>query len=98
MLALLQSFTAVLDEFGVSNGRAKRAALCAGEGLLIAGPILKDFSPIASTEIINAIQSYNDTMASQKWLVAPLSTIHSDSVSHENSIEVCVLLLCRTCL
>ena len=35
MIALLQSFTAVLDEFGVSHGRAKRAALCAGEGLMI---------------------------------------------------------------
>lgn len=33
--ALLQSFTAVLDEFGVSHGRAKRAALCAAEGLMI---------------------------------------------------------------
>jgi hypothetical protein len=32
---LLQSFTAVLDEFGVSHGRAKRAALCAAEGLMI---------------------------------------------------------------
>jgi hypothetical protein len=33
--SLLQSFTAVLDEFGVSHGRAKRAALCAAEGLMI---------------------------------------------------------------
>lgn len=37
MLALLQSFTAVLDEFGVSNGRAKRACMCAGEGMMIVG-------------------------------------------------------------
>lgn len=35
MLALLQSFTAVLDEFGVSHGRAKKAAVCAAEGLMI---------------------------------------------------------------
>lgn len=35
MIALLQSFTAVLDEFGVSHGRAKRAAICAAEGLMI---------------------------------------------------------------
>ena len=35
LVSLLQSFTAVLDEFGVSHGRAKRAALCAGEGLII---------------------------------------------------------------
>lgn len=35
MIALLQSFTAVLEEFGVSHGRAKRAAICAGEGLMM---------------------------------------------------------------
>lgn len=35
MVALLQSFSAVLDEFGVSHGRAKLAALCAAEGLMI---------------------------------------------------------------
>lgn len=35
MIALLQSFVAVLDEFGVSHGRAKKAALSAGEGLII---------------------------------------------------------------
>jgi hypothetical protein len=35
MIDLLQSFTAVLDEFGVSHGRAKRAAICAAEGLMI---------------------------------------------------------------
>lgn len=35
MSALLQSFATVLDEFGVSYGRGKNAALCATEGLLI---------------------------------------------------------------
>lgn len=35
MISLLLSFTTVLDEFGVSQGRAKRAALCAVEGLLM---------------------------------------------------------------
>jgi nuclear cap-binding protein subunit 1 len=35
MFLLLQSFTAVLDEFGVSHGRGKKAALCAAEGLMI---------------------------------------------------------------
>lgn len=34
MLTLLQSFIAVLEEFGVSHGRAQNAALCAAEGLL----------------------------------------------------------------
>jgi nuclear cap-binding protein subunit 1 len=35
LISLLQSFTTVLDEFGVSYGRAKKAALCAAEGLMI---------------------------------------------------------------
>jgi hypothetical protein len=39
MIALLQSFTVVLDEFGVSHGRAKRAAICAAEGLMIVGVV-----------------------------------------------------------
>jgi len=34
LLALLQSFATVLDEPGVSYGRALKAGLCVGEGLL----------------------------------------------------------------
>jgi len=41
MAALLQSFAAVLDEFGVSYGRGKNAALCAAEGLMIVCFLLK---------------------------------------------------------
>ena len=44
MISLLQSFTAVLDEFGVSYGRAKRAALCAGEGLIIVCTLIPTLS------------------------------------------------------
>jgi nuclear cap-binding protein subunit 1 len=40
MFALLQSFTAVLEEFGVSHGRAKKAAVCAAEGLMIVRELL----------------------------------------------------------
>ncbi|EAU80570.1 cap binding protein 80-PB [Coprinopsis cinerea okayama7 len=93
MLALLQSFTAVLDEFGVSNGRAKRAALCAGEGLLIGGPALKAHSAISSTEIINSIQQYNDTLSSEKWLVSPTFTQSVESPPLEGSIEFLDMLL-----
>jgi nuclear cap-binding protein subunit 1 len=45
MVSLLQSFTAVLDEFGVSLSRAKRAALCAGEGLIIVCPSISPHYP-----------------------------------------------------
>lgn len=37
MLSLLQSFAAVLDEPGVSYGRALNAGLCVGEGLMRVG-------------------------------------------------------------
>ena len=53
MIALLQSFTAVLDEFGVSHGRAKRAAICAAEGLMIVG--------------VNAYQIETDSNRSTGW-------------------------------
>ncbi|KAF7301293.1 hypothetical protein MIND_00694300 [Mycena indigotica] len=79
MLTLLQSFTAVLEEFGVSLGRAKQAAVCAAEGLMIGGPILKVDSPIQVQEIISAIQAYNDTTASAKWIVGPLNRVYTDS-------------------
>lgn len=43
MVSLLQSFTTVLDEFGVSYGRAKKAALCAAEGLMIVRTLCDGF-------------------------------------------------------
>ncbi|KAF5337350.1 hypothetical protein D9611_002854 [Ephemerocybe angulata] len=63
-VALLRSFTAVLDEFGVSNGRAKRACLCAGEGW----PILKSILDV-SRRIITAIQAYIDSTAPKNGLL-----------------------------
>ncbi|TFK43083.1 MIF4G like-domain-containing protein [Crucibulum laeve] len=93
MTALLQSFTAVLDEFGVSHGRAKRAALCAGEGLIIGGPTLKSHSSASADEIIAAIQAYNDTTATQQWLVSPTTKMSSTTVSNENAHELLDTLL-----
>ncbi|KAF5322475.1 hypothetical protein D9619_001169 [Psilocybe cf. subviscida] len=93
MLALLRSFTAVLDEFGVSHGRAKQAALCAGEGLNIAGPALKVHSAAGVEEIISAIQAYADTATHQKWLVNPATRISSQAIPSENAIELLELLL-----
>lgn len=46
MFELLRSFTAVLDEFGVSHGRAKKAALCAAEGLMMVGHKLLSFKQV----------------------------------------------------
>ncbi|KAJ7179608.1 MIF4G like-domain-containing protein [Mycena filopes] len=89
MFALLQSFTAVLEEFGVSHGRAKKAAVCAAEGLMIVrGPILKPSSREHVQEIINAIQAYNDTVTSPKWLIGPILKMYSDEVASSTADEL----------
>lgn len=49
MSALLQSFAAVLDEFGVSYGRGRNAALCAIEGLIIVRHFLWNMTSISVT-------------------------------------------------
>ncbi|KAF8239499.1 hypothetical protein L208DRAFT_54676 [Tricholoma matsutake] len=92
MIALLQSFTAVLDEFGVSHGRAKRAAVCAAEGLMIGGPILKQVSATSVEEIINAIQAFSETTTSSKWLVQPTIRLSSEAPA-ENTDELLDTLL-----
>ncbi|KAF9268370.1 hypothetical protein L218DRAFT_977625 [Marasmius fiardii PR-910] len=86
--ALLQSFTAVLDEFGVSHGRAKRAALCAAEGLMIAGASIKAQDETSVSDIISAIQTFIDTTGNLKWLVQPTLKLHSTTVDAEGADEV----------
>ncbi|KAF7331795.1 hypothetical protein MKEN_00059500 [Mycena kentingensis (nom. inval.)] len=93
MVALLQSFTAVLEEFGVSHGRAKKAAVCAAEGLMISGRVLKVDSPRQVQEIISAIHAYNDTTASAKWLVRPANQMYSDSAPCTNADELLDIVL-----
>ncbi|KAF5357711.1 hypothetical protein D9758_007514 [Tetrapyrgos nigripes] len=85
---LLQAFTAVLDEFGVSHGRAKRAALCAAEGLMIGGTSLKAISSSSPSEIINAIQTYIETTNNAKWIVQPTLRLDSTSVEAELADEL----------
>ncbi|KAJ7163814.1 MIF4G like-domain-containing protein [Mycena crocata] len=88
MFGLLQSFTAVLEEFGVSHGRAKKAAVCAAEGLMIGGSILKLGSAEHVQEVINAIQAYNDAASTPKWLIGPVLNMYSDEVSISNADEL----------
>ncbi|KIY69445.1 cap binding protein 80-PB [Cylindrobasidium torrendii FP15055 ss-10] len=91
---LLQSFTAVLDEFGVSLGRAKKAALCAGEGLLIAGSVLP---PSAVSTIIGSIDAYSESTAHARYL-ANTSTSLSSATVEETADELIDALLaaCRS--
>lgn len=88
MLSLLQSFTSVLEEFGVSHNRAKNAALCAAEGLLIAGPSLKTHSPAEVTAVVSAIETYIDASSSNNFLVCPIVHLHERSGAVEGADEV----------
>ncbi|KAL0575354.1 Nuclear cap-binding protein subunit 1 [Marasmius crinis-equi] len=85
---LLQSFTAVFDEFGVSHGRAKRAALCAAEGLMIAGATIRAKTPASVSEVITAIQTYIESTANAKWLVQPTLKVHLLTVETDSADEL----------
>ncbi|PBK65728.1 hypothetical protein ARMSODRAFT_940305 [Armillaria solidipes] len=93
LVGLLQSLTAVLDEFGVSHGRAKRAALCAAEGLMIAGSVIKTNHASNATDIVNAIVAFNETTTSAKWIVHPMMSLPSTSVTTDNADELLDILL-----
>ncbi|KAL1742855.1 MIF4G like-domain-containing protein [Schizophyllum fasciatum] len=71
---LLKSFSAVLDEVGVTHSRAKRAALCAVEGVLIAGKVLP---PDVPAQIIASIEAYVETTAAPQWFVRPTALLHA---------------------
>ncbi|KAI0352745.1 cap binding protein 80-PB [Trametes cingulata] len=87
MYELLKSFTAVLDEFGVSHGRAAKAGLCAAEGLMIAGPAIKQDPSLDVSEIINALQTYIDSTRDAKTLVQPVVQLFTDSPILEHAEE-----------
>ncbi|KIJ26031.1 hypothetical protein M422DRAFT_272943 [Sphaerobolus stellatus SS14] len=89
LLALLQSFAAVLEEPGVSYGRALKAGLCVGEGLLLAGRVLYAQSPETVEEIINSLNAFTDSVQSSKILVRPFVQLHdldSSSSIHDNEV------------
>ncbi|KAF9510764.1 hypothetical protein BS47DRAFT_1331566 [Hydnum rufescens UP504] len=81
MLDLLQSFLIVLDEPGVSYERSQAAALCVGEGLIRAGPILYQYNPTAAATIISTINSSFESAKSQRSLTRPVVRLHDMDVS-----------------
>ncbi|KAI8984955.1 cap binding protein 80-PB [Trametes punicea] len=87
MYELLKSFTAVLDEFGVSHGRASKAGLCAAEGLMIAGPIIKQDPSLDVFEILNGLQTYIDSTKDARTLVQPLVQLFTDTPVLEHAEE-----------
>ncbi|KDQ07778.1 hypothetical protein BOTBODRAFT_70220 [Botryobasidium botryosum FD-172 SS1] len=76
MLALLQSFAAVLDEPGVSFYRAQQAALCVGEGLIRAGSVLYDAHREEITELLASISSLSESYTTLKALTRPVTLYH----------------------
>ncbi|KAJ3533816.1 hypothetical protein NM688_g7231 [Phlebia brevispora] len=88
MYELLRSFTAVLDEFGVSHGRAKKAALCAAEGLMIAGPAVKENTGLNVFDLINPIQAYIESTSDVKGLVQPTIKLFANSEPIETADEI----------
>lgn len=106
---LLKSCTAVLDEFGVSHGRASKAGLCAAEGLMIvsafggildgrliivqAGSIIKQDTSLDVVEILTALQTYIESTKDAKTLVQPVIRLFVDTAVLEHAEEVCVFLV-----
>ncbi|PSS31995.1 hypothetical protein PHLCEN_2v2237 [Hermanssonia centrifuga] len=88
MYELLRSFVAVLDEFGVSLGRAKKAALCAAEGLMIAGPVIKENESANVIELITSLQTYIDSTTETKGLVQTTVKLFANSEPIETADEI----------
>ncbi|KAI0751203.1 cap binding protein 80-PB [Daedaleopsis nitida] len=87
MFNLLVSLTAVMDEFGVPHGRASKAGLCAAEGLMIAGVIIKKDVSLDVSEIINGLGTYIEGTHNRKTLVQPLVQFYSDKPTLEHAEE-----------
>ncbi|KAI0637657.1 cap binding protein 80-PB [Trametes polyzona] len=87
MYELLKSFTAVMEELSASHGRISKAALCAAEGLMIAGPVIKSDTPSGPSEIISALQTYIDSRKPAKTLVQPVVQLFTDSPVLEHAEE-----------
>ncbi|GJE84805.1 MIF4G like-domain-containing protein [Phanerochaete sordida] len=88
MFDLLKSFTAVLDEFGVSHGRAKQAALCAVEGLIMSGAEIKAKTSANVSEITTSIQSYIESIGDNKALVQPTVKLYPTNDPIETADEI----------
>ncbi|KAJ7895998.1 MIF4G like-domain-containing protein [Mycena olivaceomarginata] len=87
MFALLQSFTTVLEEFGVSHGRAKKAAVCAAEGLMI----VRELRSIFRLGLIKSSTLSKPTttvLRAPKWLTGPVVKMYSEEVSTPNADEL----------
>ncbi|KAF8760298.1 MIF4G like [Rhizoctonia solani] len=91
VVALLQSYAAVLDEPGVSQIRATNASRCIGEGLIRAGSSLNSSHSSAVTDLVAAIRTYHDSISdAARALYHPLPslTLSSTPAQSEKTHEL----------
>ncbi|CEL63729.1 Nuclear cap-binding protein subunit 1 OS=Drosophila willistoni GN=Cbp80 PE=3 SV=1 [Rhizoctonia solani AG-1 IB] len=91
VVALLQSYAAVLDEPGVSQIRATNASRCIGEGLIRAGSSLNSSHSSAVTDLVAAIRTYHDSISdAARALYHPLPslTLSSTPTQSEKAHEL----------
>ncbi|KAF8743125.1 MIF4G like, partial [Rhizoctonia solani] len=91
VIALLQSYAAVLDEPGVSQIRATNASRCIGEGLIRAGSSLNSSHSSAVTDLVTAIRTYHDSISdAARALYHPLPslTLFSTPAQSEKTHEL----------
>ncbi|KAG8743985.1 hypothetical protein FRC10_011059 [Ceratobasidium sp. 414] len=93
VVALLQSYTVVLDEPGVSQSRATNAARCIGEGLIRAGSALHPAYASAVSDLVTAIRSYHDSISpATRALYYPFPSLPLDPPSAQLSEKAHELL------
>ncbi|KAF9821012.1 hypothetical protein IEO21_00989 [Rhodonia placenta] len=88
MFEVLKAFTAVLEEFGASHGRAMKAAQCAAEGLMMSGSAIKQDPATDVSQIIDAISSHIDSVTVSKTLVQPIVRLYGESPLVEHADEL----------
>ncbi|KAG8683805.1 hypothetical protein FRC08_014055, partial [Ceratobasidium sp. 394] len=93
VVALLQSYTVVLDEPGVSQSRATNAARCIGEGLIRAGSALYPAHASAVSDLVTAIRTYHDSISpATRALYYPFPSLPLDPPSAQLSAKAHELL------
>ncbi|QRV87968.1 eukaryotic translation initiation factor 4G [Ceratobasidium sp. AG-Ba] len=93
VVALLQSYTVVLDEPGVSQSRATNAARCIGDGLIRAGSTLQSAHASAVSDLVTAVRTYHESISpAARALYYPFPSLSLDPPSSQLSEKAHELL------
>ncbi|TCD60345.1 hypothetical protein EIP91_010329 [Steccherinum ochraceum] len=88
MYGLIRAIVVVLDEFGVSHGRARQAVRCASEGLMIAGRAFTSDPNTNISDILDPIRTYVHSASSPKRLVLPVASVLANTEKSEVAYEL----------